>query len=292
MNVDKTFPNLPVADIAKDVHGKRIAIIGGTGGLGRAISRLLAQNGAELIVVGQTFRDAEFNNIHFIKADISLMKEVKRIAPLIPAESLDMLIFTTGIFAAPKRQETAEGIERDMATSYLNRKLLLELLVPRLGSEQVQKPRVFIMGYPGSGKPGILGDLNAERGYSVMDVHMNTVAGNEMLVLNAAEKYQHFSVFGLNPGLVNTNIRQNFVGGNKWLFNTLETIIGWFTPTADQYAARIIPLLFSTVLDQFNGSLFNHKRQALLPTKGIQSREHMQAYLAQSQQLIERALSK
>src|ERR1700737_4034339 len=46
----------------------------------------------------------------FIKADLSLMSEAQRVARALPAETLDRVIFTNGIFAAPKRQETAEGI--------------------------------------------------------------------------------------------------------------------------------------------------------------------------------------
>src|SRR4051794_12519964 len=69
------------------------------------------------------------------------------------------------------------------------------------------KPRVFIMGYPGTGQAGTPDDLNAEKSYSAFPVHMNTVAGNEVLVLDAATRHPSASVFGLNPGLIKTNIR-------------------------------------------------------------------------------------
>ncbi|KAF4003160.1 short chain dehydrogenase family protein [Saccharomyces cerevisiae] len=39
-----------------------VAIIGGTGGLGRAISRELAQRNARVTVVGQTFRDEDLKD--------------------------------------------------------------------------------------------------------------------------------------------------------------------------------------------------------------------------------------
>ena len=74
------------------------------------------------------------------------------------------------------------------------------------------KPRVFIMGYPGTGQAGTLDDLNAEKSYRAMPVHMNTVAGNEMLVLDAPTRYPNATFFGLNPGLIKTNIRDNFLG--------------------------------------------------------------------------------
>lgn len=80
-----------------DIKGKRIAIIGGTGGICRALSQYLASQGAEITVVGQTFRDVGMSNIQFIKADLSLMTEAKRIATELVPETLDILIFTTGI---------------------------------------------------------------------------------------------------------------------------------------------------------------------------------------------------
>ena len=41
---------------------------------------------------------------------------------------------------------------------------------------------------------------------------MNTVAGNEMLVLEQRRKTPTVLFFGLNPGLVKTRIRSNFMG--------------------------------------------------------------------------------
>lgn len=284
---DKKFPKLLLGS-PQTLQGKTVAIVGGTGGIGRALSQYFAAHNAKVTVVGQTFRDEGVKNIKFIKADLSLMSEARRIAGLIQAESLDMLIFTTGIFAAPARQETAEGLERDMAVSYLSRMTILRDIGTRLGQANTNKTRVFIMGYPGSGKPGTLGDLNAERNYRTMEVHMNTVAGNEIMVLDGAKNYPEISIFGLNPGFVKTNIRSNFLGGNKFLFNLLEAVIGWFTPSAEEYAKAITPLLLSPQLDLHSGTLFNRKGQAIQPSRGITDQQHMQAFIRQSTSLIDR----
>ena len=40
-----------------ELLGKKVAVIGGTNGLGRAIAKSLASKGAEVIVIGRTFRD-------------------------------------------------------------------------------------------------------------------------------------------------------------------------------------------------------------------------------------------
>src|SRR4029077_18424936 len=184
---DKNFVWRRVDARSLDLKGMKVAIVGGTGGIGRALSRFMVSRGAAVLVVGQTLRDSDVPGIEFIKADLSLMREARRVGSLLPAETLDLVIFTNGIISAPKRQETAEGIERDMAVSYLSRLVIIREIAPRLGKNRPaarMKPRVFIMGFPGTGQAGKLDDINAEKSYSRWAVHMNTLAGNEMLVLD------------------------------------------------------------------------------------------------------------
>lgn len=107
MKRDKSWTWRRVAPSSLNLNGIKAAIVGGTGGIGRAFSRFMASRGATVVVVGQTFRDSKVPGIEFIKADLSLMREAKRVGEALPAETLDIVIFTTGVFAAPKRQETA-----------------------------------------------------------------------------------------------------------------------------------------------------------------------------------------
>jgi len=289
----KIDPSIHLPEFALEsahLRGKQVAIIGGTGGIGRALAQVFASRGATVTVIGQTFRDANHANIHFIQADLSLMSEACRVAALLPAESLDLLVFTTGIFAAPKRQVSAEGLELDMAVSYLSRLVILRQIAPRLGQGRPAggpRPRVFVMGYPGSNQAGKLGDLNAEKSYSAMGVHMNTVAGNEMLVLDSAKRFPQISVFGLNPGLIKTAIRSDFLGGNKFLFALVEGLIGLLNPTAAAYAARIAPLMLAPQLEGRTGLMFNNKARAILPSAAL-SAPHMDAFLTESQALVVR----
>lgn len=276
--------------IRLDVVGKQVAVIGDTGGIGRALSSYLASLGANVVVVGQTFRDAGTPRLEFIQADLSLMREAQRVALALPAETLDMVIFTTGIFAAPQRQETTEGLERDLAVSYLNRLVILRAIAPRLGTQRSKssvKPRVFLMGYPGSGQIGTPDDLNAEQSYKAMSAHMNTVAGNEMLVLDAAKRYPHATFFGLNPGIIKTNIRDNFFGKDSLKSRVMETLIGLLTPTADTYVQRITPLLLTPDIEGHSGAMFDNKGQAILPSAGLTD-EHIRKFMAASEALVAR----
>ena len=52
-----------------------------------------------------------------------------------------------------------------------------------------RKPRVFLMGFPGTDQTGSIDDFNSERTYSLMTAHSNTMVGNEALVLDAAARY-------------------------------------------------------------------------------------------------------
>ncbi|MGF7213678.1 NAD(P)-dependent dehydrogenase (short-subunit alcohol dehydrogenase family) [Skermanella aerolata] len=63
------------------MSGLNAAIIGGTGGLGRAIALLMATRGARITVVGRTFRDAGLPGIDFVEADLTLMAEALKADP-------------------------------------------------------------------------------------------------------------------------------------------------------------------------------------------------------------------
>lgn len=272
-----------------DLQDKKAIVVGGTGGLGRAVTQLLAARGASVVVVGQTFRDAGKPNIEFVRADLSRMAEAQRVARELPAETADILLFTAGIFASPQRQESKDGLELDMAVSFLNRLVMLREMAPRLGKDRpagATKPRVFNMAYPGGGQIGSPEDLNAERGYKAMAQHMNTVAGNEILVLDAAQRYPHLDSFGLNPGLVKTNIRSNFLGKSRF-FRLLEGLIGTFNPSPEQYATRIVPLLVTPDIEGRSGAMFDRKARAIRPSAGL-TEARIQKFLIASEALVVR----
>lgn len=266
-----------------ELSGKRVAVVGGTDGLGRAIARIVADAGAEVTVVGRTFRDEGVPRVGFMKADLSSMREATRVgAELDP--TTDVVVLTTGIIAAPQRETTAEGIERDMAISTLSRHAIVRELAPRLRP----RARVFVMGFPGAGNLGDPSDLNGEQSYAAMAVHMNTVAGNEAIVLHAKQHYPHLDVFGLNPGLVKTSIRSNLFGEGSLKHRLVEGLIGLITPTPERYAARVVPLLVAPELSGHSGAMFGKKGTAILPTDGFDA-AHVQRFIEGLDGLLARA---
>jgi NAD(P)-dependent dehydrogenase (short-subunit alcohol dehydrogenase family) len=275
---------------AQNLEGAKVAVVGGTGGIGRAFSRLLALRGASVIAVGQTFRDADVPGIEFVRADLGLMREAQRIGKALPAETLDLVIFTTGIMAGPTREQTTEGIERDMAISYLSRLVILREIAPRLGRDRpvirAIKPRVFVMGFPGVGQAGNFDDLNSEQAYGRWAAHMNTVAGNEILVLDAAMRYPNASCFGLNPGFIKSNIRSNLFGGETLLYRIIERMTELLASSAESYAKRLAPLLLAAELEGHSGAMFDRKGRAVRPSPKLMDAAYRRSFLIASEALV------
>jgi NAD(P)-dependent dehydrogenase (short-subunit alcohol dehydrogenase family) len=293
VELDKSLNvNLPALESLK-LAGLNVAVIGGTGGIGRAFSQQLAAKGAHVLVVGQTFRDQKVPGIAFMKADLSLMREARRIGGELPAETIDIVIFTTGIMAGPKREVTAEGLERDLAVSYLCRVVILNEIAPRLGKDSARtgmRPRIFVMGFPGTEQRADVDDLNSERSYKRLAAHSNTVAGNEVLVLQAAKRFPSVDVLGLNPGFVKTNIRANLFGSRK-LVAAVEWLTSFMMMDPNAYAERLLPLLVSRDLHGHSGAMFNNKAEAILPSPSSKEPSYAAALMETSDGLVARVLS-
>ena len=290
---DRSVIVRPIPIEQLDLSSKRLAVIGGTNGLGRAIAQQALTRGAEVTVVGRTFRDDPAARLTFVAADLSSMSEAVRLGRELPAESFDVVVFTTGIIAAKTREETAEHVERDVAISYLSRLAVLQGLSPRLGSARADgapRPRVFVMGSPGVGEIGIPGDLNSEKDYRSMVAHGNTIAGNEILVLGAKDMLPGPAYFGLAPGLIKTGIRSNLLGAGSITHKLVETAVGFFMQSPETYAKRVVPLLFAPELEGRTGLMFGPKAQPVLPTRGLDT-AYIDRYLSASEALLRRALS-
>ncbi len=274
--------------------GQKIAIIGGTNGIGRALALALALRGAEIVISGRTFRDQDVPHLRFMQADLTCMKDALQLAKSIPAETLDMVIFTTGILAGRQRAVNPEGIELDLAVSYLNRFVMVREMAPRLGTARTaahSKPRVFIWGFPGTNQKGNLDDFNSERSYNLMAAHSNTVIGNEALVLDSAKRFPTVNFFGMNPGLLKSNIRSGVLGEGSFGLKLTELLIGALFPSVDAYAQLILPLLASPDIENQTGAMFNRKGDPIHTSHFLTEEQNLQAVVEASERLSKKALA-
>ena len=168
---------------------------------------------------------------------------------------------------------------------------MIKEMLKRLGrglSVSSPKPRIFIMGYPGGGQTGNADDLNAEKSYNALAVHLNTVAGNECLVLDLAMQYTKFNFYGLKPGLLPTNIRSNFMGANSFKFRAVEWLVSLVAMRTQRYAEQLTPLLVSPDIENYSGAMFDQKGNAILASPGL-TRAHIDKFMYASDLLVERA---
>lgn len=272
-----------------ELPGTKVAVIGGTAGIGQAIARRFAQLGADVIVVGRSLREPAQSSLRFIQADLSRMSQAQELGRVLP-DDLDVAVFTVGVFPAAQRETTADGIERDLAISYLSRLVATRNLAPRLSAARTstaEPARIFIVGFPGGGQRADLNDLNSEREYKAMRAHSFTVAGNEALVVDAANRYEGVEWFGVSPGLIRTGIREvAFHGKWRWLYRVVEGLIGVLTPSADQYAAKIIPHFVSPELAGHSGAMID-RRGRIINSKRLIGTEEAEAVIAASDGLLE-----
>ena len=273
--------------------GLNIAIIGGTNGIGRALALVALAKGAKVKVVGRTSRDAATPGLSFVAADLSSMAAARRVAQDLSASSLDILVFTNGVLAGSQRRVTSEGIEYDLAVSYLSRYIILREVASTLGVARptpARKPRVFLMGFPGTNQTGSIDDFNSERAYGLMTAHSNTVVGNEALVLDAAARYPAVNAYGLNPGLVKSNIRAGILGDRTILQKIMEAFIGLMFPSAETYATRIAPLLVADELEDHSGVMFNSRGEAIEASHAMKDPAFVTRVIDATEELANRAL--
>ena len=268
-------------------------IFGGTGGIGRALAQAFTSKGAQVTVVGRNFYDQENLNIRFIKADLSSLKVAKKISQELPAESIDIIIFTTGIFTGRKRLVSEENIELDIAVSYLSRFVILRDIVGRIGKNNKKenvKPRIFIMGFPGGEREaGSIDDFNSEKSYNWYAAHMNGVVGNEALVLDSAVRYPSVNFYGLNPGIIKSNIMSVLLGDGL-IKRVNQSFTGLLFQSAEKYAENLLPLLVSPDIESNSGFMFGRYGDPIYPNPKLMDNTYLKKIIDESEKLVKRAL--
>jgi len=269
--------------VAASVRGKKVLVVGGTKGLGLAIAKKLAAGGADVTVAGRTKPAEKFLKV--VPADLQKVKQQVAFAQSIEdVNALDLVVFTQGIITGPTRVDNGEGIEIDLAISYIGRKVILDTL-----RQRGLRARVFVMGFPG--QDAGISDFNALNEYKAWPQHMNTVVANEALTLAYRHKFPKLEVYGLNPGLVKTDIRSNVYSGFlKYLEPVVEGIIGLLFKDADEYAEHIYPVISADKLPHDTLS-FNARGEALRVNPRLTDALVEQIWI-DSEYLITKALKK
>ena len=201
---------------ATPLVGRTVVLTGGTSGIGRAAAFQLAWLGAHLVLVGRSPEKTEAV-VHALRAaggdvdveiaDLSLMADVRALAWRIAARhsTVHVLINNAGALFN-RRETTAEGIEKTLATDLLGPFLLTQALLPTLAASPT--PRIINVSSGGMYTRGIdLDNLDSARGpYNGAEAYARAKRGLVMLTELWAEVLEEsgISVHAMHPGWVDT----------------------------------------------------------------------------------------
>ncbi len=262
--------------IDSDMTDQTVVITGGTGGIGRAAAEALSRLGAKVIVVSRT--QAKLDEVaasigertRTIKADLSLMSEVRRVAGLLEEEPrIDVLINNVGVLI-PERQETDEGLEKTLAVDLAGHFLLTNLLMPKLvGSAPARVINVTSGGmYSERIRPD---DLEFEHGtYTGTAAYARAKRGQVILTEMWADRLEGSGVsfHSMHPGWARTD----------GVANSLPTFNLMMSPllrSPEQGADTVIWLAASHEPAETTGKFWFDRKEA--PTHMLESTKETQA---------------
>jgi len=253
--------------------GKKVLIIGGTGGIGAAAAVRFAQLGADVTVAGRNQesgdavvakmskaapqRDGFAPEFAFKKLDITAMSDVNRFAEdytsSLGGQGLNMLVITSGGLNLGERRDTAEGIEYNFAICYLGRFLVINRLMPALlRADSARAVSVLSAGRAGAID---LDDVEMKKDYSKTKSERYNSISNDYMMEEFTKRYSgkhNVSFFHVAPGIVATDIYKNS-GGSGVLSSGLKCLSGLLGQQPEEYAENLVYIASSPELTPLSG---------------------------------------
>ncbi len=182
---------------ATPTASQRVALVtGSTDGLGRAVARRLAAEGAHVIVHGRNVERGQAvvaeiaaagkGSARFYRADFASLTEVRRLAGEIRRDytRLDVLVNNAGVIV-PRREVSKDGYEMQFAVNYLSGYLLTYSLLPLL--EKGTSPRIVNVSSLAA-SPIDFADVMLERGYSPNRAYGQSKLAQVMFTIDLAQE--------------------------------------------------------------------------------------------------------
>ena len=200
------------------LQGKTILVTGATDGLGKLVARMLARQGAEVLLHGRSQAKGETvlkeiaagagnDRLSFYRADLASLAETRALAAAVQAAHprLDVLINNAGVWVTgEQRALSADGHEMHFAVNYLAPFLLTHLLLPTIRASAPAR----IVNVASIGQAPIdFDNVMLERGYLAPHGYRQSKLAQIMFTIDLAERLKGtgVTVTALHPGtLMNT----------------------------------------------------------------------------------------
>jgi NAD(P)-dependent dehydrogenase (short-subunit alcohol dehydrogenase family) len=251
------------------MKNKICVVTGATAGIGKATARALAEQGAQVVVVGRnadkckaTIAEIKVQtgntNVDFALADLSSQRDVRRLADELRSRysRIDILVNNAGAFF-DKRRESADGIEMTFALNHLNYFLLTNLLLDALKAAPAARVVNVSSAAHWMGWRGIdFDDIEGKKRYNGWVAYGQSKLANVMFTYELARRLQGTSVTVnvLHPGTVRTNFGRT--DGNRSLPTPLRKMIDLFLIGIEEGAKTSIYLASSPDVERVTGQYF------------------------------------
>ena len=183
-----------------EFHGKTALVTGGTSGIGLATARLLAREGADVVISGRDPERGEKaervaredGSVRYVQADMADLESVAELARR--SGPVDVLVNNAGVFpVAPALDQSVEGYEEVFAVNVRGPYFLVAALVPDMLAK-------------GGGAIVNVSTLAAHRGFAGASVYGASKAALEALTRAWAKEFGDggVRVNSVSPGPVRT----------------------------------------------------------------------------------------
>lgn len=255
-----------VADIP--AQGGRVAVVTGTGGLGFEDALALARAGAHVILAGRNAgkgiaavtairAQAPAALVDFEQLDLASLRSVADFGARLRGrlDRLHLLINNAAVMMPPRRQETADGFELQLATNYLGHFALTHALLPLLKAGK--DARVVTLSSVAARDATLnFEDLNAQETYNPMAVYSQSKLACLIFALEL-QRRSHANGWGItsiaaHPGISRTNLLHNAPG--RWSAVGVLRSLLWFLFQPPAQGA--LPTLFAAASPQATGGAY------------------------------------
>lgn len=245
------------------LQGRHILIVGGTAGIGKAAARMLAERGANVVLLGRDPARAQAavaelrkatgkSGISALVCDLSSREDVRRAAAQYRSEhpQLDVLINGAGMFL-PKRELTPDGLEMSFASLFLGQFLLTELLLDSI--KAAPQGRIICVTAPPSMAKLDFDNLQVEKGYATLKAVNQAKAALLAYMLDLVPRLEGSKVTANSvvPGyMIKTELHRNM----PWYFRKMISLFG-ITP--EQAAEAYVWMATAPELEKVTGRHFH-----------------------------------
>ncbi len=209
-----------------DQTGRRAVITGANSGIGYPTALELARRGASVVIASRspekgTAAADRINQtlgqprVEFAPLDLASLASVRAFADreLARDAPLDLLINNAGVYAPPRREETADGFELQFGTNVLGHFALTGLLLPALNraaaASPAAPPRVVTVASIAHKRASLqFDDLQFERNYRAQAAYGQSKLANLMLALELDRRLRAagspIASIAAHPGVAST----------------------------------------------------------------------------------------